>query len=284
MTQRPDDTRLHGWLDETVGQTPDSVEGTRQVMSQVEETSQVGRWLPFPVLHRKAKVKPPTTNHTTEYRPSPISANNGHTPTVIGRTQTMLSPVKAVTAGALVFAIGGVLLIAQPFDQQNSVPGAEQGAEPAPLVRATITVTEGTGAEDEGCTDGPGNSPDICTWHASSQWSATDPRLSGTATTRATEQWWPDEEGVRSYPLFEAYATEVVNDQGRWVGTGRFTGALGGPLSLTYLTFTGEGEYEGLTAVVVNDPSDSDDDDVWTNVAVIIEGELPPFPEMPTAE
>ena len=87
MTERPDDTRLHDWLDETVGQTPDPVEGTRQVMSQVEETSQVGRWLPFPVLHRKAKAKTPTTNHTTEYQPSPIPATNGHTPTVIGRTQ-----------------------------------------------------------------------------------------------------------------------------------------------------------------------------------------------------
>ena len=192
MTERPDDTRLHDWLDETVGQTPDPVEGTQQVMSQVEETSQVGRWLPFPVLHRKAKVKPPRTNHMTEYRPSPISANNGHTPTVIGRTQTMLSPVKAITAGALVFAIGGLFLVAQPFDQGGSVPGAEQGAEPAPAVKATITVTEGTGAvDDDECFDGPGNSPEICTWGGSDNWSADDPRLSGTATTWATEQWWP---------------------------------------------------------------------------------------------
>jgi len=37
----------------------------------------------------------------------------------------MFSPARAITVGALVFAIGGVLLIAQPFDQQGSrVPGA----------------------------------------------------------------------------------------------------------------------------------------------------------------
>jgi hypothetical protein len=37
---------------------------------------------------------------------------------------------RAITAGALVFAIGGVLLIAQLFDQQRGgVPGAEQPAE-----------------------------------------------------------------------------------------------------------------------------------------------------------
>jgi hypothetical protein len=36
----------------------------------------------------------------------------------------MFSPANAITAGALVFAIGGVMLIAQPFEQQGSVPGA----------------------------------------------------------------------------------------------------------------------------------------------------------------
>jgi len=29
----------------------------------------------------------------------------------------MFSPAQVITAGALVFALGGVLLIAQPFDQ-----------------------------------------------------------------------------------------------------------------------------------------------------------------------
>ena len=36
----------------------------------------------------------------------------------------MFSPVKAVTTGVIVFAIGGAFLIAQPFEQQGSVPGA----------------------------------------------------------------------------------------------------------------------------------------------------------------
>ena len=37
----------------------------------------------------------------------------------------MFSPVKAITAGALVFALGGAFLIAQPFGQQGSVPGVD---------------------------------------------------------------------------------------------------------------------------------------------------------------
>jgi hypothetical protein len=42
----------------------------------------------------------------------------------------MFSPVKAITAGALIFAIGGAFLIAQPFGQQGgSVPGAVTDTE-----------------------------------------------------------------------------------------------------------------------------------------------------------
>ncbi len=266
MTQRPDGTRLRDWLDETVGQTPDPVEGTRQVMSQVEETTQVGRWLPFPVLHRKAKVKPPTTNHTTEYRPSPISANNGHTPTVIGRTQTMLSPVKAITAGALVFAIGGLFLIAQPFAQQGSVPGAEQGAELAPPVVVTITNRK---------------KPE---WRARS--ALVRPPLSHLGRVlavgghRPPSEWHGDHEGHR---VLLGRATPGGNyrglrhrgrqRQGSVGGTGRATQAREfGAMSM--YTLNGEGEYEGLSAVLTQP-----DDNIIKGL--IIEGGLPPFPELP---
>jgi hypothetical protein len=43
----------------------------------------------------------------------------------------MLSPVKAITAGALVFAIGGVMLVAQPFEQQVGLPGAATDMVPS---------------------------------------------------------------------------------------------------------------------------------------------------------
>ena len=51
----------------------------------------------------------------------------------------MLSPVKAITAGALVFALSGAFLIAQPFDQQASVPGAQSTFLPG--VEVTVTQT-----------------------------------------------------------------------------------------------------------------------------------------------
>ena len=42
----------------------------------------------------------------------------------------MFSPAKAITAGALVFAIGGVMLMAQPFHQQGSVPKRSNDGRP----------------------------------------------------------------------------------------------------------------------------------------------------------
>ena len=70
-----------------------------------------------------------------------------------------------------------------------------------------------------------------------------------------------------------AHALEVVNDEGTWVGTGRYVGPLGVSLS----TLTGEGAYEGLTAFVTEAYDDLTDEDFLE--AVIIEGGLPPFPE-----
>jgi hypothetical protein len=179
----------------------------------------------------------------------------------------MFSPVKAITVGALVFAIGGLFLIAQPFDQQGSVPGAEQGVELADPVEVTITYTEGPPVEDseEVCTDAPGDY-EMCTSAWSHQFSASDPRLSGTATYRVNEMFT----GV----IIEAYAIELVNDEGAWVGTGRHVSS---PVDATLLTLTGERAYEGFSAVVFEDTSGTDDEAI--KKAVIIESELPPFPE-----
>lgn len=103
--------------------------GVARVMADVPQTRQAGRWLPFPLFRRTTST--PTVASTTEYRPTAMPATNGHSAssghpaTVIGRTQSMFSPAKAITAGALVVGIGSVLLLAQPLDQRGtSVPGA----------------------------------------------------------------------------------------------------------------------------------------------------------------
>jgi hypothetical protein len=62
---------------------------------------------------------------------------SGQTPTVIGRTQPMFSPATAIIAGALVLGLGGVMLIAQPFDQRTSPPGAATDTAPEAPVEFT---------------------------------------------------------------------------------------------------------------------------------------------------
>ena len=93
----------------------------------------------------------------------------------------MFSPIKAITAGVLVFALGGLFLIAQPFDQGGSVPGAEQGAEPLVPVRIT-SETSGVTCGDDPIpeVDGP-----VERWYGTpcevhKEWG--DPRLEGTVS------------------------------------------------------------------------------------------------------
>lgn len=283
MTERPDNARLHDWLDDTVGQTPDPAEGTRQVMSQVEETSQVGRWLPFPVLHRKPKAKTPTATDTAQYQPIPVPASNGHTPTVIGRTTSMLSPVKAITAGAIVFAIGGVMLIAQPFQQQDNVPGAESGVAAAPAwVTATVQFSSncnfGVTATEDGVTQERGMKCQGQTW------TSDDPRLDGTSNAASNADSF-DVDG-QGYSLITS-AIEVFTDGGGWQCTN--ADRVVSPAATLFRTSrfdgdrfscVGTGGYEGLSATLVAE---------WPGVnntieGLIFPGEMPPMPEFAASE
>ena len=83
----------------------------------------------------------------------------------------MLSPVKAVTAGALTLALASLYLAANtPSTEPAVVPGAEMTA----LQGITVVVT--MDCADPEVEDGP----HTCTWTAS------DPRLTGTTTSQFT--------------------------------------------------------------------------------------------------
>jgi hypothetical protein len=110
---------------------------------------------------------------------------------------------------------------------------------------------------------------EMCAWGDSAQYSAADPRLSGTATRWANEY---EEEG------YELYAVELVNDEGTWVGTG--WASYRSPVAVS--TLIGERAYEGLTAYLISDYENYEDHlGEFIIRAVIVEGELPPFPELP---
>jgi hypothetical protein len=288
MTQPPDNN-LHDWLDETVGETPDPIEGTQQVMSQIEETSQVGRWLPFPVFHRKVKVKTPTATDTAEYQPSPIPALNGHTPTVTGRTTSMLSPVKAITAGALIFAIGGVMLIAQPFQQQGTVPGAEAEAIAPRWVTGDIRASGSCSGGDIVWDGDIGRSRNAqCNPQG---WTSSDPRLTGDVTRRWNADIYQTDEDALWVSMGVAY---LRNDDGGWACSssdllrGIRTTVAGSTVEeemvnggTTTFDCVGDGGYEGLSALLVSELTAGFNEKFS---GLVFSGDFPPLPEAPAAE
>ena len=242
------------WLKGREVRPPDSREAARRVATRLPHVRQRSRWLPFPVLPRNRSA--PTTPDKDEYSPVPISDEQA--PTIIGRTRTMISPVKAIAAGALVFAIAGVMLVGQPFERQPSVPGAQSDAVIGEFV--TIESTEELSAFEY---DADGNEIIRMTKEAN------DPRLSGTWT----EVW-----GCRGEPVELCVASVLIeNEGGSWLGR---ADGFGGPPAGFYdfTVLEGQGDYAGLTAIrqVTFRPDQGD-----TEVLAIYEGELPPLPELP---
>jgi hypothetical protein len=134
------DKQLTNIVDEWLSTTNDSPHEApltvARAMARLPQTRQRRNWWPLPFRGR-ASATPPATPGTQSWSPSTVAVN-GHSPTLTGRTHSMFSPAQAIVGGALVFAIGGALLVAQPFERQESVePGIQIPATVAsPLAQA----------------------------------------------------------------------------------------------------------------------------------------------------
>ena len=229
------------WMKGTDAESPDAQRSARQVMTRLPEVRQRSRWWPFPVRYRTPKTS--RTTDTTAYQPSPIPAANGHTPTVIGRTQTMFSPAKAITSAALVFGIGGVLLIAQPFGQRAEVaPGAESADFVEP-VKFTAVLTPGPEVQKPTCERIGGMTQ--CLGQAWTPYitEVSDPRLDGVMTLTANMNQWPLQ------PMLAMETYRITNEDGAWQGSfpsvyESFSDTAGAQS----VVLVGEGDYEGLYA------------------------------------
>jgi hypothetical protein len=261
---------LARWMKDAEFAPPDPSSSAHQVAARLPQTRQLGRrwWLPS---YKRMRTNPPAADRTTEYQPSPVPATNGQTPTVIGRTTSMLSPVKAITAGALVFAVGGAFLIAQPFQQQASVPGAESADFVEP-VEFTAVLTPGPWVSNENCENiggmrqcrGQAWTPDIT--------EVSDPRLDGEMTLSANINKWPGQ------PMLSMETYRITNEDGAWQGSfpsvyesfDQTSGAQS-------VVLVGEGDYEGLYAWM--DVTD------WSAVSGVIFSYPPPeAPAPPSTE
>jgi hypothetical protein len=183
----------------------------------------------------------------------------------------MFSPVKAITAGALVFALGGVLLIAQPFDQRGTLaPGA--GTEYAQPVEVSGTLQSGECETPDSRGEG---SQDVLPgahtlWTCIGPATASDPRLTGTSTFLADWQWFrgngldasdrltagcdADDECILPQFGLGHSARSIENDEGIWRQRPFVqVESSGEDYAERYPVihvFDGEGDYAGLVAVV----------------------------------
>jgi hypothetical protein len=166
----------------------------------------------------------------------------------------MFSPVKAFTAGALVLALGGVMLIAQPFGQQGgAAPGA--ATSDAGLTRPVeFTGHIVCGPEVRtGMTDIPLSDSDTSVAHSRGwawQPSATmsEPRLEGTYSYAYDDDQYRTE-GLMSVPSVGWGTWRIENDEGAWQGSHPNIGFADGTYSKATTVLIGEGAYEGLTAI-----------------------------------
>jgi hypothetical protein len=215
-------------------------------------------------------------------------------PRVRGRTASMFSPAKALVAGVLVFALGGALLVAQPFGEPGGEPsGADTvGALPQPPV-------EFTGQIDCGSPDPDGTGPwdvvrggtremlaDGTTWqvrgHAVKQFATmSDPRLEGTYYLSEDR----DEYHVPENPfpmIVASWTRRIENDEGAWQGSLTFAYPSDGMETSDTAVLVGEGAYEGLTAIWEERASQAGCPGEVRGV--IIDGPVPAAPEPFTAE
>jgi hypothetical protein len=258
---------LRSWLKDTTVTPPDAHRSVSKVMDRLPEVSRQRRWW-LPSLRRQTTPVSPAAIPETEYQPTPIPASNGHSPTVLGRTQSMFSPVKAITAGAVVFALGGAFLIAQPFQQQGSVPGAV--TDEAPAAPVAVTATNAAGGCDVSTDETLPGGINRHRWTCAPSWTWSDERLNGTVTKSHVQDGYADESGL----TFENSAISIENDDGGWrqrpLLQVSFPDAPAAGAEVW--VFDGDGAYEGLTTVLLVEPD-------YTTAGFIIDGDMPPAPE-----
>ncbi len=231
---------LRSWLQGRDLAPPDSNQSAKQVMARVPRTRQRGRWWPLSIFRHASST--PRTTADTERQPTLDIPIHGQLSNVKWGTMTMFSPAKAIMAGALVFAVGGVLLVGQPFHQQSvSVPG--QQASPAgslDLGDRTLILA----VSDDFTTSQAANityDGDIAQWRDMVylyELQATDARLDGTLEANINFDMRPDGSATM-------WGTETLtNDGGTWEGP--WTGVIASDgTNYVLQTLLGTGEYEG---------------------------------------
>jgi hypothetical protein len=183
----------------------------------------------------------------------------------------MFSPAKAVTAAALVFGIGGVLLIAQPFGQQAEVaPGAETTDYVEP-VEFTAVLAPGPEVQKPTCERIGGMTHCLGQAWTPDFTEVSDPRLEGEMTLSVNANQWPLQ------PNLANITYRITNEDGAWQGSFPSIYEGNAPPVTAGVVLVGEGDYEGLYTWM--DVSD------WSAVSGVVFSYPPPeAPAPPSAD
>jgi hypothetical protein len=241
---------------------PDRSRVVGSVVGQLHSTRRRRRrWWPFSAS--RAVALPPT----------------GHA-TVIGRTASMFGIAKAVTASALILALGGALFVVQPSGRHG---GGPSGAETEPVAPTWITgsITHAPGCRRPAATE---DGAVTHRWNIVCElqtWTASDPRFTGRTSLRVNEDHVQIDEGTA---VVGTSAYHVTTEGGTW--TCRFNWVYPEFVEMVAgdtLMCVGAGGYEGLSAVLYQqvDPSNSLGE---TFVGLLFSGDVPPVPDPPAAE
>lgn len=295
---------LSTWMKEAELSPPDAVQSAREVAGGLPQTRQLGRWRWLPAfIGTRTDVKP-MAQQTTAYQLTTMLATNGQAPTVSGRTRSMFSPAKAITATALAVAVGSVLLIAQPFDQGGSpVPSAVGDGAIAPPVEVTGSIAF------DGCRRSFEGEPGAETTLAGSKDEYTclgavamsDSRLGGSVTALLDNVWFEGNGLDASETLMSgcAASTEcetpwletrhitstIENADGLWRERPRVELAWEGSSQpdRQAIMLDGEGAYEGLIAVLETTSISETSDSLSVFGFILDARQLEPPPRIETA-
>jgi len=200
----------------------------------------------------------------------------------------MLSPAKAITAGALVFATVGAFLIAQPFQQPSVAPGAEADeatTQPVPptIVRGGMVDWGEGNYEAETQTEMDGYQQRRGLRFDGARFEMDDPRLTGDVSYENVSNWYWQTVEESGGALF-ATNWLIENEEGSWSSSCTSLQIMD-PMPEPHVSnclYTGAGAYEGLSAYLVMELFGPELP--YPIKGLIFEGDVPPFPEWPSAE
>jgi hypothetical protein len=265
---------VRAWLQDEHIAVPDPEQAGRLVASRLPETRQRRRRWSLRMLGRSSGK---TGARATIDLAPPIPITSSYSADVTGRTQSMLSPAKAIAAGAVVFAIGSVLVLAQPFGPTEPVPGTAGSAasQPVPFTVRFMPVGSSISGATTTNEEGVVRSKGRCWGPRISE--PSDPRLDGQLIICGAEDAYLSAE--HGWVTASSSTYRIENAEGAWEGSAvdySWTDPSSGESTDTKapVVLMGEGAYAGLHATLAF----THHDDIR---GFIFPGPPPAAPELP---